>query len=296
MDRADWLDIVLDSLPEGIAFADEEGRVRLWNRTAEVITGHVRVELVGQPMRAVLERLVVGGAHQWVKSTDAEVLPGRGSLVHIRHALGHDLPVLAKVLSLRDSFGSRIGTAAIFHPAENLDALPRGDCGESENIQASQSDLQNRLETEFEDFLEGGVPFGVLWITVDQAHVLRKTHGGRACEAMMDRIERTLMQGLRPTEQMGRWGEDEFLVLSHERTPETLASHAQLLVGLARTTEFRWWGDRISLTLSLGAAQADTHEPLSELLLRAQTAMYASVHAGGNHGTLGPGRKTCSPL
>lgn len=294
VDRTELLDIVLDSLPEGIAFADQEGTVRFWNRTSQAITGYAGADLVGQPIRAVLEKLVIGGARNWVKATDAETLPGRGSLVRVRHSLGHDLPVLAKVLPLRDNFGGLIGTAVVFHPAENLDALPRGDCGESENIETSQSDLQDRLETEYEDFLQGNVPFGVLWITVDQAHALRKTHGGRACEAMVEKMERTLMQGLRPTEQMGRWGEDEFLVLSHERTAETLAAHAQLLVGLARTTEFRWWGDRASLTVSLGAAQADVHEPLQDLLERAQAAMFASVHAGGNHGTLAPGRKTCS--
>jgi len=295
VDRTDLLDIVLDSLPEAIAFADQDGRVQLWNHTAEVITGHTRVDLVGQPIRAVLEKLVVGGARQWVKATDAETFPGRGSLVRVRHRLGHDLPVLARVLPLRDPLGAHIGTAAIFHATENLDALPRGDCGARENIEASQSDLQDRLETEYEDFLQGSVPFGVLWITVDQAHALRKTHGGQACEAMVEKMQRTLMQGLRPTEQMGRWGEDDFLVLSHERTAETLASHAQLLVGLARTTEFRWWGDRVSLTVSLGAAQADLHEPLPDLLERAQAAMLASIHEGGNHGTLASGRNTCSP-
>ncbi len=51
-----------------------------------------------------------------------------------------------------------------------------------------------------------GVPFGILWITVDQAQELRKTHGARACEAMLDAMEHTLRHGLRPTEEMGRWG------------------------------------------------------------------------------------------
>ena len=55
---------------------------------------------------------------------------------------------------------------------------------------------------------------------------------------------------------MGRWGDDEFLIVAHERSAEMLASHAQTLAGLARTADFRWWGDRVSLTVSIGAAQA----------------------------------------
>jgi diguanylate cyclase (GGDEF)-like protein len=187
-----------------------------------------------------------------------------------------------------------MGSAVVFHPAENQDALPRGESGESTIVEASQTELEDRLGSEYEDFARGGLPFGVLWITVDQAHSLRKTHGARACEAMVEKVERTLMLGLRPTEQMGRWGEDEFLVLSHERTAETLAAHAQVLAGLTRTTDFRWWGDRVSLTVSIGAAQADLHETLARLLERAQAAMLASIHAGCNHITLAPGRHPCS--
>jgi len=139
------------------------------------------------------------------------------------------------------------------------------------------------------------VPFGVLWITVDQAHELRRTHGAQACEAMLDKVERAMLNGLRPTEEMGRWGDDEFLVLSHERTPEMLADHAQRLAGAARTAEFRWWGDRVSLTVSIGAAQAEAAETLAQLLGRAQAAMVSSIHEGGNHITLAPEGQPCLP-
>jgi chemotaxis family two-component system sensor kinase Cph1 len=156
-------------------------------------------------------------------------------------------------------------------------------------VEESQADLEDRLETGFEDFAQGNLTFGVLWIIVDQAHKLRKTHGARACEAMLEKVERALANGLRPGEDVGRWGDDEFLVISHERTPGMLAAHAQTLAGLARTADFRWWGDRISLTVSIGAAQVNQAEALTQLLLRAQEAMLSSIHAGGNHITLAPG-------
>jgi diguanylate cyclase (GGDEF)-like protein/PAS domain S-box-containing protein len=294
-DRTEMLEAALDSLPEGIAFAGLEGKLSFWNPAAEAITGHAGADLLGRPVREVLDEIVLGGARRWTEQTDAEAIPGRGSLVQVHHRLGHHLPVFARIIVLRDGLGGRIGSAVVFHPAENLDALPHGACGEGPGVEASQTELEDRLGTEFEDFTRGGLPFGVLWITVDQAHDLRRTHGARACEAMVEKVERTLMVGLRPTEQMGRWGEDEFLVLSHERTAETLAAHAQVLAGLARTTDFRWWGDRVSLTVSIGAAQAQPNETLAQLLERAQGAMLASIHAGCNHITLAPRRHACSP-
>ncbi len=86
---------------------------------------------------------------------------------------------------------------------------------------------------------------------------------------------------------MGYWGDDEFLIVSHERSADMLSAHAQMLAGLARTADFRWWGDRVSLTVSIGAAQAgnDAAETLTQLLKRAREAMEASSHEGGNRVT-----------
>ena len=101
---------------------------------------------------------------------------------------------------------------------------------------------------------------------------------------MLEKVERTLATGLKPAEEIGRWGDDEFLVLSHERTAAMLAAHAQTLAGLARTADFRWWGDRVSLTVSIGAAQAERGEAAGQSCWSApRAAMLASIHAGGNH-------------
>jgi len=65
-----------------------------------------------------------------------------------------------------------------------------------------------------------------------------------------------------------------------------LMLHARHVGELARTADFRWWGDRVSLTVSVGAAQAGLAqkqgEKLADLLKRTQRAMQASQSAGGN--------------
>ncbi|MGA3345516.1 MAG: diguanylate cyclase [Terracidiphilus sp.] len=293
-DRTELLEAALDSLPEGIALIDDEGRVAFWNRSAEAITGQAGVDMVSHPVSAVRELLRI-------TQRPAEQEPclgapaGSGALVHLRHKLGHDVPTMMRALVLRDALGGRIGRAAVFHPAESLDALPRGECSEGSMVEASQAEFEERLEAAFEDFRQGGESFGVVWLTVDQAHDLRKTHGARACDAMLDKVERVLANGLRPAEKMGRWGDDEYLVLSHERTPEMLAAHAQVLAGLARTADFRWWGDRVSITVSIGAAQAERDGSLIGLLEKAKAAMFSSFHAGGNQITSAPGGQACSP-
>ena len=277
------LESALDSLAEGVALADLDGALVFWNRAAEMITGYSATDVIGKPVRHLLETLVIGGVEQWLCSTETKSSNNRGNVLQIGHALGYDLPVVVRVNTLRDGIGERIGSEAFFHPAERIDALPRGESNDDARVNDSQAQLEDRLARLHEDFERGDSHFGVLWILVDQAAELRRSHGSRACEAMLEAVQRTLASGLKPAEEIGRWGADEFLILSHEHNAAALASHAQLIGGLARTADFRWWGDRISLTVSIGAAQAETGETLSNLLERAQSAMLTSLHAGGNH-------------
>lgn len=292
-DRTELLEAALDSWPDGIALVDGEGLVVLWNQAAEAITGYAAMEVLAHPAPEALMPLLRAGARP--DGLESGGTAGGGALVQLHHRLGHEVQSMARTLPLRDGLGGRIGRITVFHPTEGLDALPRGESGEDAELPASQAEMEERLQAEFEDLLHGGPPFGVLWVMVDQAHELRRTHGAQACAAMLEKVERALTSGLRPNEQLGRWGQDEFLVLSHERSPEMLAAHAQKLAGLARTADFRWWGDRLSITVSMGAAQAEKESSLAELLEGAGEAMLASLDAGGNKITSAPGEHTWSP-
>jgi diguanylate cyclase (GGDEF)-like protein/PAS domain S-box-containing protein len=278
-DRTELLESALDSMQEGIALFGMGGEVAFWNQAATATTGYTPVEVIGRTLPHGLEPLEPDCALQ---NQQAEIRCG--VLIKTKHKLGHETQLIARVLILRDGLGERIGIATVFHPAECLDALPRGARGDDAAVSASQAELEEHLHSEFEECAGGGLPFGVLWIKVDQAERLQKTHGAGACQAMLDKLEHALATGLRPAEVLGRWGDDEFLIIAHERTPEMLSAHARVLVGLARTADFKWWGDRVSLTVSIGAGQARnaSDESLTQLLERAQRAMETSIRAGGN--------------
>jgi diguanylate cyclase (GGDEF)-like protein/PAS domain S-box-containing protein len=305
-DRTELLEAALLSLPDGVALFGAEGKVIFWNHAAEGITGYASMEVMAQPIPDGLEPLLLEQDRDGEPCADAAHSEGRPVLANAQHKLGHGVPVLSRTLVLRNGLGERIGAAAVFHPALSLDALPHGETGEDPDAEESRAEFEERLQTVFDDFARGGPPFGVLWIGVDQAEELRKTHGAGACHAMLEKVRRALVQGLRPAEEMSRWGDYEFLVVAHERSAEMLAAHALTLAGLARTADFRWWGDRVSLTVSIGAAQAASRyaESLAQLLERARAAMISSSREGGNRATAAPDSNqavpamedsTCSP-
>lgn len=289
-DRIELMEAALASYPEGIALLDREGRVVYWNRAAEQVSGFPGVEVVGRAVPSAIEPLLEPGG-----CDDAGESHDRGALVRAQHKLGVELSVLARCRVLRDSLGARIGNIVTFRLADRRDALPRGANTTGAGTTEAQDSLEERVDELFADFSERGVPLGLLWITVDQASDLRHTHGARACESMLERVETTLANSAHPGEQIGRWGDDEFLVLTHAATAQALAARAQTLAGLARTADFRWWGDRVSITVSIGAAHAESGDTLIQLMECTQAAMHTSMHAGGNHITLAPGRRACSP-
>jgi diguanylate cyclase (GGDEF)-like protein/PAS domain S-box-containing protein len=293
-DRVELMEAALEVYPEGLALLDEKERVVFWNRAAEVMSGYPGAEVIGRPLPEALEPLAAGRQSEFQGEPHNGPLPGRGSLVHAQHKMGRDVPLIARRIVLRGGLGARMGAALAFHPAEWFNALPHGETGDGEELRQSRAEVRDRLENKYEMFLHEGLPLAVLWIVVDQGSELRRTHGARACETMLETVERTLANALHPGEEVGRWGDAEFLVLSHETAREALHAHAQTLAGLARTADFRWWGDRVSLTVSVGAAAAGQEETLAELLERARAAMHDSMRAGGNHVQVAARRQPCS--
>ena len=295
-ERIEVLEAALESLPEGIALLGAEGQVVFWNRAAEAIAGYAGAELLSQQAPEPLKPLLSPGTSPvGIEDKDEKEQSGRACLARFPHKLGHEVPVIARHYPLRDESGGRIGAAIVFHPTEGLDALPHGECSPGSSVETSRTEFEDRLGAVFEDFLQGGEAFGVLWIMVDQSHDLRQTHGAGACDAMLEKIERALVSGLRTAEEMGRWGDDEYMILSHERTPEMLAAHAQALVIQARSADFRWWGDRVMITVSIGAAHAVRGGNLIDLLEQAKASMISSRQAGGNRSTPAPGGYVCLP-
>lgn len=321
-DRAEMLEAALDLMDGGVAILDEQSHVVFWNKAAEALTGYIAEDLVCRtcpsdlyrvneehrdrtganavayrprdPMRTAIgvSSADVRSPHRsWVVDAELEECDGTNdllelpTLVSMGHKLGHSLPGMLRKVALKNCLGESMGTALLFYPVEEVDGLPHGEKGEGAGIERSQADMEDRLDAAHHQWTTSHMPFGLLWIMVDQAQCLRKTHGGEACEAMLRTVEQTLLRQMNPSETIGRWGNNEFLVLAHERTVELLVEHARRLAGLARTADFRWWGDRVGLTVSIGVSYAAKGESLQSVLNRARQAMQTSTYAGGNHVT-----------
>src|SRR5579863_8804605 len=117
-DRAELMEAALDTRPDGIALLGPEGEIVFWNRSAEAITGYARIHMLSRPVPASLESLLLDSELQGDMPPGSAPSPPRGVIVELRHRLGHMVPAIARRAMLRDVLGQCIGTAVVFHPAQ----------------------------------------------------------------------------------------------------------------------------------------------------------------------------------
>jgi diguanylate cyclase (GGDEF)-like protein len=281
--RVELLEATLNHMEEAVVILDEQTNVLFWNKAATAFTGYPSQDVIAHPFPD-LYRIDAIHSDRPAAAAPSPQLESP-TLVTMSHKLGHSLPGMLRRIALQDALDAPSGEALLFYPTEELDVLPHGDSAHRLDVERSQADVHDRLEAAHHQWLTNRLPFGLLWITVDQAEALRVSHGSDACEAMLRTVEHTLTRQIKPAEIIGRWGDNEFLVIAHERTPENLIEHSQRLAGVARTADFRWWGDRVALTVSIGISIAAEGITLQSLLNNARSAMRAALYAGGNQAT-----------
>lgn len=98
---------------------------------------------------------------------------------------------------------------------------------------------------------------------------------------LYDMIQR-LQRDLRKYDQLGRLGGEEFLVISPVPTPGGNRKFYERLRCLVSETRFSWQGSLIPVTISIGVVDSLGSESVSEILARADAAMYQAKAAGRN--------------
>jgi hypothetical protein len=198
-DRMAMLEATLDLMEGGIAVLDEQSMVVHWNQAAAALTGYSAGDVICRPCPEELFRVDQQHRNKAVAGPEAELKAGsaagggvtgfsltqppaeqtqpvepsleRLTLVAIHHKLGHEVPAMLRKVTLQNSQGTPPCAVLLFYPVEEVDALPRGESGEGVGIEASQAEMEDRLGAAHHQWTTSSMPFGLLWITVDQARL-----------------------------------------------------------------------------------------------------------------------------
>ncbi|MBE7421257.1 MAG: hypothetical protein EFKGCFLK_01266 [Rhodocyclaceae bacterium] len=129
-----------------------------------------------------------------------------------------------------------------------------------------------------------GRPASLLMIDIDRFKAFNDTWGHLAGDAVLRHVARQMSAHLRPTDLMARYGGEEFSALLPDTSRgEALAIAERLRNGVEwASLTLGERGETVSVTISLGLAEARAGETLDEVVGRADGALYRAKESGRN--------------
>ena len=120
-------------------------------------------------------------------------------------------------------------------------------------------------------------------IEVPEFAQFRTRNGQVACRSILQVLARTLRNTVWPTDFVGSWSENRFLVILSGCREDALQAVSARILKMMATATIQWWGEELSVIVSTGCAGARTDDTVESILDRAQPAL------GGNQ-VAQPGR------
>lgn len=121
----------------------------------------------------------------------------------LRHKAGHEIPVHARAVPVRNAHGSIIGAAETFEddqkvtvPAHREDRMKLPGCIDEVTGLASHVMAQSRLCETLGTFTDVQVPFGILYFHLEGLEHFRASFGLEAASSFLRVVARTLAGAL----------------------------------------------------------------------------------------------------
>ncbi|MDO3410388.1 diguanylate cyclase [Saccharibacillus sp. CPCC 101409] len=141
--------------------------------------------------------------------------------------------------------------------------------------------FQERLHAEFASLRAGGAVCSLLLVDIDHFKKINDTYGHPAGDLVLADLARLLRETAEEGDLPARFGGEEFVLLLPGSGREESIRKAE---SVRTAIEVRDWGP-YRVTVSVGAATADTDSTESSLLYAADLALYASKSGGRNRTT-----------
>ncbi len=289
---------LLDRMEGGVYLVDLERRIRYWSAGASRITGYEPEEVLG---KSCADNILCHVDHrgQCLCKTgcplEAVMREGGGKAVevYLHHRDGHRVPVRVYGAPIRNADGEIIGAFETFS-----DATTRaGDLERIHNLEElayvdpltgipNRRLLERSLAARLGEFEREGHPFGFIMVDVDHFKRFNDAYGHDVGDLVLKMVARTLTHACRRYDLAARWGGEEFTVLAGHGERAALVALAERLRSLVAESHVTHQGQRLGVTVSLGATAVQPGDTETSLLERADGLLYESKRAGRDRVTL----------
>lgn len=143
--------------------------------------------------------------------------------------------------------------------------------------------LDEVLEYEKMHFDRYAKPFSIILLDIDDFKVINDKYGHHIGDQFLKEFATILKSNIRSSDTVGRWGGEEFLVISPQSEIEGAQKLAQKLKEKIEEFAFLHVGHK---TASFGVAQIRENENIDALFDRVDKALYCSKNEGKNRVTI----------
>jgi len=298
LDRGSFQSMI-DNLYDGLYFVDQNRTITYWNKAAARISGFSAAEVLGKScfdnilnhVDAAGNQLCFGGCP--LEKTIADAQPREGE-VYLHHKDGHRIPVSVRVSVLTNDAGEVIGGIELFTDISNRSAneLRLTELEQMARLDrltqlANRNHLETELQMRFEEKKRYHVSFGVLFMDIDHFKNFNDTHGHAVGDEVLKYVAKTFVKNSRPFDLYGRWGGEEFLGIIRNITARDLENLGNRLRLLVASSYLAHEGEKLHVTISLGATLVKEGDTINTLMKRADSLLYRSKSSGRNRLTRG---------
>jgi len=242
-------------------FREEQQQVRYWAGSPEAKTVIVDGRAVISPRKSFT---------RWAEQVAGHSLPWRAIEIRLARELSENISITMFIHQI-DQLNERLHKTNQY-----LASLATTD---------SLTDTWNRYRIEQELEKEVAIarryarPCVVLLFDIDNFKRFNDVHGHEAGDRVLKIIAQEASACLRDSDNLGRWGGEEFIVLAAN---STLDDGVQLAERLRAHVEALDFGELGGVTISVGVAEWRKGDTRKALVARADEAMYRAKNSGRN--------------
>ena len=123
-------------------------------------------------------------------------------------------------------------------------------------------------------------PTVVVMIDLDHFKDVNDKYGHVSGDKVLISLGQLLIQSVRDTDHVGRYGGEEFMVVFSNATPEVIESKMNKILTAFLHINYTVDKQSFNCSFSAGLASSNHHEKLSELISSADAALYQAKEAG----------------
>ncbi|HAR96318.1 MAG TPA: sensor domain-containing diguanylate cyclase [Deltaproteobacteria bacterium] len=143
--------------------------------------------------------------------------------------------------------------------------------------------LENRLQEEYDRSLRSRKPLSLIMFDIDYFKKINDTYGHQCGDHILQSISADVSSCVRKTDIVARYGGEEFCCLLFESPLAGAMRVAEQLKDTVADKTYYYSDESIRVTISGGVAElAVTKETVSELVARADNALYQAKRTGRN--------------